>query len=347
MHRDGRSRFTAVLLLWSASVWVMGCQDSTSASDAEERPAPAPVGERAVSCLGRIEPKHGIIHVSAPYFNGRPALVSDLRVDRGDWVERGAIIAVTNSWNTMQARVLQMEARVPVMQIELERIKEGPKAGDVAAQKAEIARLESELRIARAEYQRYRKLHEVRDVSDSELDFKRLSVETIEKRIDHATQQLDSLTEIRDVDVRLARSRLDAAIADVAQAKADLEMSVVKAPSAGRVLEIHAREGEEVGPQGILELARTDQLYVVAEVYETDITRIKVGQQATIRGDILATEVTGTVETIGQQIDRGEVLPADPIEFADARIVKVEILLHQGEAVAGLIHGRVAVTIHP
>ena len=349
MFEEGR--LPRVLLpLIALSILGVGCQQDVTASAEAELPPPdifKTPGAAAVSCLGRIEPKNGVTRVSAAYFNGRPALISELRVEEGDWVETGEILAVTNSLPTKEARVRQLEARIPVMRIQLEQVREGPKAGDVAAQKAEIARLRIELETARAEYARYQQLHEVRDVSDSQLDLKQLAVRNIEKMIEQAQQRLDSMTEIRDVDVRLAQSRLDAAIADVEEAKADVEMSLVRAPSPGRILEIHARAGEEVGMRGLLELARTDQLYVVAEVYETDISRVKPGQRATIQADYLSNELSGTVETISQQIDRGQVLPADPVEFADARIVKVDIGLDDSAPAAGLIHGRVAVTIHP
>jgi HlyD family secretion protein len=49
------------------------------------------------------------------------------------------------------------------------------------------------------------------------------------------------------------------------------------------VLQIHARPGERVGPEGIVELADTSVMYAVAEVYETDVGRVRIGQRARIR----------------------------------------------------------------
>ena len=346
---------------WRKRIWIfpllLACVCSTACQEylAEREPAasaevsPAePAGiESAVSCLGRIEPKDGVTRLSAPYYEGRPALVRELRVEEGDWVEAGQIIAVLNSRKTFEARVRQREARLPVLRTRLAQVKEGPKQSDVAAQKAEIGRRRSALELARADHLRYKRLHETRDVSDSQLDQKRGAVQDAERMLEQAIEQLNSLTDIRRSDVELAESELQAANKDVEQARAELELSVVRAPSKARILTILAQEGEEVGMNGLVDLGRTDQMYVVAEVYETDIGNVDVGDRATIRGDILPSELQGTVERIGMQIDKGAVLPSDPVEFADARVVKVEIRLEESRPAADLIHGRVAVTIHP
>lgn len=71
--------------------------------------------------------------------------------------------------------------------------------------------------------------------------------------------------------------------ANLARAEAELELSMVRSPIDGRVLEVHAREGERVGTDGIAEIADTSAMYAVAEVYETDIGRVRTGQRATLR----------------------------------------------------------------
>src|SRR2546425_1044720 len=67
-----------------------------------------------------------------------------------------------------------------------------------------------------------------------------------------------------------ARLKADAAAAELDGARAVLEADTVRAPVAGRILKVHARSGERVGPAGIVELGATERMYAVAEVYETD-----------------------------------------------------------------------------
>ena len=81
----------------------------------------------------------------------------------------------------------------------------------------------------------------------------------------------------------VAQSRIDSAAARVARQEAELERTFVRAPFAGRVIDVLRRPGEIVGVDGILELARIDQMQAVAEVFEADVRRVAVGQRARVR----------------------------------------------------------------
>ena len=83
------------------------------------------------------------------------------------------------------------------------------------ATKAEGARLDAELRNAQAERQRYDRLFAEGFVSTSERDTWRTKVEMLQAQLQHA--------------------------------KAELDLAVVRAPISGRVLDVHARQGERSG----------------------------------------------------------------------------------------------------
>lgn len=144
-----------------------------------------------------------------------------------------------------------------------------------------------------------------------------------------------------------AQLDLDIALADLAAARASLELAVVRAPLRAQVLEIHAYPGERVGPEGIMELGRTDRMYAVAEVYETDITAVEVGQRATVRAPAMGTALTGEVERIALKVGRLDVVGTDPIAKTDARVVEVFILLDDSEAVSRFTNMQVRVEIQP
>lgn len=144
-----------------------------------------------------------------------------------------------------------------------------------------------------------------------------------------------------------ARMELDIAIADLAAAEANLELAVVRSPIRARVLEIHAYPGERVGPEGIMELGRTDRMYAVAEVYETDITQVEVGQQATVQVPAMDTVLTGAVQRIAMKVGRLDAIGTDPIAKTDARVVEVFILLDDSDAVSNFTNMQVKVEIHP
>jgi len=88
-------------------------------------------------------------------------------------------------------------------------------------------------------------------------------------------------------------------------------------------------------------------MYAVAEVYESDINRVRTGQKAVVSGSLLSQPVTGVVETIGSQVTRLSALPDDPLQFTDGRVVRVRIRLDEPERVAGLINAKVSIRIGP
>jgi len=199
-----------------------------------------------------------------------------------------------------------------------DRVEEGQRIAilDLHAQSlAELSRAEAELEEAKRELGRTRSLA----VGGATSDARREAAELAEK---------------------IAKAGLEAA-------RAALELSVVRAPIGGQVLEIHARSGERVGPEGVAELGDTGAMYAIAEVYETDILRVSVGKAATIKSPALPEPLRGRVERIGLKIGKADVLDTDPAAKADARVVEVDVKLDDSETVAGLTNLQVEVLIEP
>ncbi len=180
-------------------------------------------------------------------------------------------------------------------------------------QEAMLVRLKAELGNAEAEYRRNEDLFRRKIVSVSERD--------------------------------TWKTRVEVGRANLAQAEADLDFSTVRSPIDGQVLALHTNPGGRVGPDGIAELGRTDQMYTVAEVYETDIGKVHVGQRATITSPALHGKLLGTVERIGMKIGKRNVLDDDPAASTDARVVEVHIRLDDSGAVASLTNLQVEVRI--
>jgi HlyD family secretion protein len=150
----------------------------------------------------------------------------------------------------------------------------------------------------------------------------------------------DSERERWETKVAVLRARL-------ARARAELDRARITAPAAGLVLDVHARPGERVGPDGILELARVDRMYVIAEVYETDIGRLRTGQRARVTSLALPAPLTGEVEWIRPKVQKQDEIGTDPAARKDARIVEVKVLLDDSAAAELFTNLQVAVEIEP
>jgi HlyD family secretion protein len=172
----------------------------------------------------------------------------------------------------------------------------------------------------------------------------------LEAQINEAKATQEEIKEVRPVDIQQSESEVDSALAAVGQAQADLESAYVRAPVGGRILKINSRAGETIDDkQGIAELGQTTEMIVVAEVYESDIRKVRLGQRVTItsEGKAFEGELRGTVSQVGLQIGKKDILNTDPAADVDSRVVEVNIRLNQedGNRVAGLTYSKVMVEI--
>ena len=255
--------------------------------------------------------------------------------------------------------------------------------GDRIAQTATINKLIAELKNAEAEYQRYQQLLSEGVISNSVIDSKRLNVETAKqilnesqavlkrinttankqlaeakialnrinntsnKEISETQGKLNSIAEIRPVDVALARTEIESAIANLQRAKTELQAAYIRAPMTGQIIKIHTRVGEKIGDQGIADFAQTNTMMAVAEVYQTDISKIKLGQKAIITSQGFTGELKGVVQQIGLQVKRQNVFSDQPGENLDSRIIEVKIRLNPEDSkkVSGLTNLQVQTAI--
>jgi HlyD family secretion protein len=318
-----------------------GGSGSTATSSSKAVPAQPPANA-AVSGLGRIEAGNGVVRVAARVSLGTP-IVERLLVQKGDTVKAGQVLAELDDKKELQVAVQQAASQVEVARRRLDQVRTGAKISEISAQDADVQSREIDLANARTEHDRNKSLGT--NVSAAELDRLQLRVDSATRALEAARMRRAALTEIRPVDVDLAQAELDQAVNALARARLDAEKSVVLAPIDGRVIEIHAWAGEQVGPEGLLELAPAEPIYAVAEVVESDISRVRVGQRATVTSAALRAPLQGTVERISTKVLQNQIMPVDPANFSDSRVVEVWIRLDDGRAAADLIHLRVDVLI--
>lgn len=338
---------------------------------------------KKVTALGRLEPVGEVIRLSAPVSLDGDR-IAQLLVQQGDRVQKGQVIAILDSRDRLQSALEQAKEQVRVVQSKLAQVKAGAKTGEIAAQEATITRLQAELQgeiatqnaaiarvqaqveNARAEYNRFQMLYQEGAESASNRDTKRLTletaqaqlnqetaaqrrtVETLQAQLKEARATLSRIAEVRPVDVQAAQTEVDSAVSAVKRAQTDLNLTEVKAPFAGQILKIHTRQGEKIGDSGIAELGQTDQMVAIAEVYQTDIGKVKPGQKAVITSQAFPGELQGTVSEIGLQVSRQNVFSNQPGENLDRRVVEVKITLkpEDSKRVAALTNLQVQVAIH-
>jgi HlyD family secretion protein len=175
------------------------------------------------------------------------------------------------------------------------------------------------------------------------------SIATTTQQIAAAKATLSKIAEVRPVDVAGAQAELSRAQATARQAQAELTEAYVRAPIAGEIIKVHTRAGESPSDKGIVEMGQTSQMVAVAEVYESDVRKLRVGQTATIKSEsgAFTQNLKGTISYIGLQIGKQDVLNTDPAADSDSRVVEVKVALDPNDSniVKGLTNSKIAVTI--
>jgi HlyD family secretion protein len=332
-----------------------------------ENPAVVIPEIKTVTALGRIEPEGEVIKLSAP-ISGEGSQVEKILVQEGDMVTKGQVIAILNNRERLQAELTAAKAEVRIIQAKIAQIQAGAKPGEITAQKAIIDRLvaesqgdidtqkaileklQAELINAKAENKRYQELYIEGAISASEKDSKNLNIETTKKslqaaqsqlkklelsskeKIKEASATLNQISEVRKVDIEVAIAELNRVDVNVKKATINLQQAYVKSPQNGQVFEIYTHPGELISNNGIADIGKTSQMYVVAEVYESDINKIIQGKNVRIVSDVFAQELQGKVERIGLQVRKQNLTNTDPSTNIDNRIVKVYIRLNKASS---------------
>lgn len=242
-----------------------------------------------IGALGRIEPRSRVVVVS-PDAGSDGARVEEILVKEGQAVRKGDVIAVFSDFGRRQAKYASAMAKVRMIA-----------ANTQTEQSKETYYM--------SEYKRMNELWKVGAISQS--------------RFDEAERDLRQ----SQATVASLRAELAAGNADLDLSQQELMQGKLLSPMAGTILTVKCRPGESVGSSGVVEMADLTQLDVVAEVYERDITRVKIGQKAEVKVAGLREPFIGEVRDIGFLIRKNDINDTDPLADKDNRVAEVRITL--------------------
>ena len=336
--------------------------------------APQEQQRSIVTALGRLEPESEIVDVGVP--TGR---LARLEVAEGAIVDQGDVLAYLESYDEMLAsRDLarsqldeaqrRLEVEIEFGEASIEKANANLKYAQevlllqVQAQEAALRRAQAEFDEAENDRARANKLLADETIPKSQYDDVALLAEQASEQLDHHQKLLEQYHDNQLVKLELAQAELRAAHASKSRqelatqtrslaealklAEARLQKTVIRAPRRGQILKVLTHAGEVVGHLPILKMGNTDSMFVTAEVYETDVRHVRLGQKAVVRGGAFSESITGRVESIGRLVYRNDVFSLDPTVDADARVIEVRVRLDDSEVAARYNHHQVDVEIH-
>jgi HlyD family secretion protein len=291
------------------------------------RPAPAaeaaPVG---VGALGRVEPASRVLRVSHGA-GPEGARVARLLVAEGEEVAAGQVLAEMHDLPRQEAALAQAEAALMLAEARLARLKAAGRDTEIAAARARVAAAEAAEQSALREARRAEALLRTAAGNQAAWDRARFAAAQATAERTRAEAEFAALLSPRAEDVAVAEAEVAVARAAVVQARAARDLARLLAPIAGTVLKVHAREGERVPEEGLLELADLSALDVVAEVYETDLPRVRLGAAAEVIVPGSERAFPARVVDLGWRVGRQSVISPDPVASVDSRVVEVRLRL--------------------
>jgi HlyD family secretion protein len=285
-----------------------------------------------VVALGRLAPQGELRTLAAPFGAG-DARVAQILVEEGQQVTAGAPLAVFDSSPVLEAALgvaqQQLASRRAAL-VQAERAVASSQAEAAAA----AARDDITARAADVEYRRWAALVAQGFVSAAAAEQRRTQRDEAAEELSRARATLarHAGEGSSQPDLQVARSAVDAAQAELARARQDLGKAVLRAPSDGTVIAIHARPGERPGAAGVFDFGDTRAMTAELEVYQSDVMQVRLGQRVTLQSPALAERLSGRISRIGQSVGRQRLTDASPAANTDARVVQVTAVLDDASA---------------
>lgn len=214
----------------------------------------------------------------------------DLR--EGDKVKAGQIIGIIDM-SDMDSKILELDAQIQLQQANLAKAQKGIEPEELSQYRERMNQAQRDYQTVLSDYQRTLQLYQSSAVTKQEVD-----------RAHDSLLKADSDLEIAKQNLALkqkgtAKEELQTYLATIRKLqveKAELEKDRVHrnliAPADGTVLSTYVKNGQTVSKgTEIIQIGDVNQLIVEADVDESDVRKVKLGQLASLEGSSLGKDV--------------------------------------------------------
>jgi ABC exporter DevB family membrane fusion protein len=304
----------------------------TRSVSAAQSGTPTQTTPKLIAGPGRVEPVSEDIKLGSE-LSGKLKAVN---VEEGDVIHRGQVLAVLEN-DDYRAQVASAEAQVRAKEATLEKVLNGARTQERSEALSSVRAAEAVMENAAAQRDRYQTLFAAGVVSREEAErFEReynVAKAQYQEQVEHHSLVDDHA---RKEDQAFAQADLQLAKAQLQEAQARYEKTLIKSPIDGTVLRKHHRNGESVSnsstiPDPILTIGDKGVLRVRMDVDETDVDRVHVGQKAYVTADAYGKQkFWGHVVRVGEQLGPKNVRTDEPTERVDVKILETLVELDKG-----------------
>ncbi|HUO54271.1 MAG TPA: HlyD family efflux transporter periplasmic adaptor subunit [Rhodoblastus sp.] len=288
-------------------------------------PAPKPAPAYEAAAPGLVEPFGEERDIASQVIG----VIGQMLVEENDVVRANQPIAIVEN-SEQTARLAEGKAQLAEAQAELDKAINGARPEERREAEENVAQLDADLKMAGLEFERKQALLKHGDASQAAFDQSSATLRALKARRGAAAERLALIVAgTRKEDIEIARARVARLQADTDLAAALLDKTIIRSPIDGVILRRQRNAGEAVtnmDPTHIAIVGDVSRLRLRAEVDETDIGHIRVGQRIEAKADAFpGKSFGGTVARIAERLGSKRISTGLPSEKIDMKVLQVLI----------------------
>lgn len=294
----------------------------------EAMPKAAPA--RYVAAEGKVVAMPGLEVEVGSEIDGK---IAEFFVDEGGHIKKGELIVRLEN-RDIQAKLKEAEAELTVTKSRLKEVASGAREEEIKKAKAVLEGAIADMEMAKKEFERYERLFKEGVVTKSGIDEKERAFKVATARVKEAEEEKRLLEKgPQQETLQFHEDTVKRAEVAIEYYKRVLEKTFITAPITGKVIRKYLQKGEmiskDVQPY-LVAIADVERIRINAEVDETDIGRIKVGDPVEVTSYAYPGEIfKGVVQEISDYAGIRKVKPNNPAKNLDMKIVQVKIELKE------------------
>mgnify|MGYP001052226506 CR=1 FL=1 len=231
--------------------------------------------------------------------------IVSLSVQEGDWIEKGKVLAKLDDEDLRQ-RLELARATLRSAQARLKKLLAGSRPEELREAEAILHQAQFDLENKQIQYERMKALFEKRVIPKEILDNAETGYKIAKASLQKAMENYQLVKEgPRREDIEDAKAQVEQAQASLKLAETQFSYTILYSPISGVVLVKSGEMGEVVNPgTSILTLANIENVWLKAYIPETELSRVKWGQEVMVTTDLRPQKIyEGKISFISSQAE--------------------------------------------
>lgn len=262
--------------------------------------------ENKVMASGMVKAKQEVT-----LFSPNNGTLLQFNVQEGDKVTANQVIARIDVTD-LSSEMASIDAQIASQHAELNRVKSGKEPETIAQQEERVRQEKEKVDSAEKEYNRTKQLVEAGASPATDLDKAKDSLSQAQSSLKMSQSELAlNKKGPKSTDIASVQAQINQLQVKKAELAKQSSQSTVVAPFSGTVLKVDAKNGQAVtkGTE-IITMGDLTKLQVVADINESDVKELQLGQKALVSGTSMGKEKAAATVTrispLATKIQKGE-----------------------------------------